>query len=63
MKHSNIEIKAECCDHEKIRLILKLCGADFKGKDRQIGTHFKTNDGKLNWFDEIISQRLDQNNN
>jgi len=47
MKCSNVEIKAECRDHEKIRLILKSRGADFKGKDHQIDTYFKTNDGRL----------------
>lgn len=47
MKHLNIEIKAKCDDHEKIRSILKSYNADFKGTDHQIDTYFKTNIGRL----------------
>lgn len=47
MKHLNIEIKAKCNDHEKIRAILKLRNAEFKGIDHQIDTYFKVNNGRL----------------
>lgn len=47
MKHLNIEIKAKCNDHEKIRDILKSRQADFKGTDHQIDTYFKANNGRL----------------
>lgn len=47
MKHLNIEIKAKCNNHEKIRAILKSRNADFKGTDHQIDTYFKVNNGRL----------------
>ena len=47
MKHLNIEIKAKCNDHEKIREILKSRNADFKGTDHQNDTYFKVNNGRL----------------
>jgi len=47
MKHLNIEIKAKCNNHEKIRSILKSRNADFKGTDHQIDTYFKVNNGRL----------------
>jgi len=47
MKHLNIEIKAKCDDHEKIRQILKSRNADFKGIKHQIDTYFKVNNGRL----------------
>lgn len=47
MKHLNIEIKARCNNHEKIRSVLKSRNADFKGTDHQIDTYFKVNNGRL----------------
>ena len=47
MSHINIEIKARCANHEKIREILKNKLADFKGTDHQIDTYFKVNSGRL----------------
>ena len=47
MKHLNIEIKAKCNDHDRIRCILKSHNADFKGIDHQIDTYFKVNNGRL----------------
>lgn len=47
MKHLNIEIKAKCNDHDKIRSVLKSHNADFKGIDHQIDTYFKVNNGRL----------------
>lgn len=47
MKHLNIEIKAKCNDHDKIRSVLKSRNADFKGTDHQIDTYFKVNNGRL----------------
>ena len=47
MNHLNIEIKAKCSDHNKVREILKSKSADFKGVDHQIDTYFKVNSGRL----------------
>jgi len=47
MKHLNIEIKARCDDHEKIRSILRENNADVKGADHQIDTYFKVPRGRL----------------
>lgn len=47
MGHLNVEIKAKCNNHEKIRNILVSKKADFRGKDHQIDTYFKTNNGRL----------------
>jgi len=47
MKYLNIEIKARCTNHEKIREILKSRNADFKGTDHQIDTYFKVSRGRL----------------
>lgn len=47
MKHLNIEIKARCDNHKKIRSVLKSRNADFKGVDHQIDTYFKVNNGRL----------------
>jgi predicted adenylyl cyclase CyaB len=45
--HINIEIKAKCCDSNKIRDLLKNQNAEFKGLDHQIDTYFKTHSGRL----------------
>jgi predicted adenylyl cyclase CyaB len=47
MGHLNVEIKAKCLDHNKVREILKSKSADFKGVDHQIDTYFKVNSGRL----------------
>ena len=47
MSHLNIEIKARCSDHEKIRSLLLSHHADYKGTDHQIDTYFKVNHGRL----------------
>jgi predicted adenylyl cyclase CyaB len=47
MGHLNVEIKAKCADHSKVREILKSKSADFKGVDHQIDTYFKVNSGRL----------------
>lgn len=47
MKHLNIEIKARCADHEKIRAVLRAQNADAKGMDHQIDTYFKVPQGRL----------------
>ena len=46
-KYLNIEIKAKCNDHEKIRSILKSHNADLRGADHQIDTYFKVSNGRL----------------
>lgn len=47
MGHLNVEIKAKCADHNKVREFLKSKSADFKGVDHQIDTYFKVNLGRL----------------
>ena len=46
--HLNIEIKAKCADHDKVRQkILSSDGAIFKGTDHQVDTYFQVNFGRL----------------
>ena len=47
MRHLNVEIKARCGSHKKVRDFLRSQGADFKGTDRQIDTYFRVNDGRM----------------
>lgn len=47
MSHLNIEIKARCSNHTKIRTLLQKQQAEFKGSDHQIDTYFKVNKGRL----------------
>src|SRR3990167_952738 len=47
MQHLNIEIKARCTDHEKIRELLRSHGANFKGTDHQVDTYFNVRNGRL----------------
>ena len=47
MSHMNIEIKARCSNHNKIRGILQAHNADYKGLDHQIDTYFNAAKGRL----------------
>ena len=47
MAHIDVEIKARCDNHEKIREILKSKSANFKGTDHQIDTYFNVPNGRL----------------
>lgn len=47
MTHINIEIKARCNNHSKIKKILKSQNAVYQGKDHQIDTYFLSNSGRL----------------
>lgn len=58
MPHLNIEIKAECSDHERIRNILVSRNADFKGVDHQIDTYFKVQHGRLKLREGNIENAL-----
>ncbi len=58
MKHFNIEVKAKYDDHEKIRLILASCHADFRGIDHQIDTYFVVNRGRLKLREGTIENHL-----
>lgn len=58
MPHLNIEIKARCDNHEKIRDILKSKNADFKGTDHQIDTYFKVPNGRLKLREGNIENHL-----
>lgn len=57
-KNINIEIKALCSDHDKIRNFLKSHNADFKGIDHQIDTYFKVNKGRLKLREGNIENNL-----
>lgn len=58
MKHINIEIKARCLDHKKIRELLLSHGADSRGTDHQIDTYFKVNRGRLKLREGTIENFL-----
>lgn len=47
MSHLNIEIKARCADHDRLRAILRERCADFRGVDRQMDTYFHCPNGRL----------------
>ena len=47
MSFLNVEIKASCTDHERIRALLEDRGARFDGLDHQIDTYFATTTGRL----------------
>ncbi|MEK7546742.1 MAG: class IV adenylate cyclase [Patescibacteria group bacterium] len=47
MAHINIEIKARCDNHEKVRNFLKSRKAGFRGIDHQVDTYFKVGAGRL----------------
>ncbi len=47
MGHLNVEIKARCANHDKVKEILKSKFANFKGVDHQVDTYFKVNSGRL----------------
>lgn len=54
----NIEIKALCSDHDKVRNFLKSHNADFKGIDHQIDTYFKVSKGRLKLREGNIENNL-----
>ena len=58
MDYVNIEIKARCSDHGKIRSILKSKNADFKGLDHQVDTYFKVSSGRLKLREGNIENHL-----
>jgi adenylate cyclase class 2 len=58
MQQVNIEIKARCSDHEKIRRILKNRNALYKGVDHQIDTYFKVRKGRLKLREGTIENDL-----
>ena len=47
MSHINIEIKARCSDHERIRKILQSRHADYRGVDNQVDVYFNVSYGRL----------------
>jgi predicted adenylyl cyclase CyaB len=54
----NVEIKARCLDHDRIRNFLKSHQAEFKGIDHQIDTYFKVNNGRLKLREGNIENNL-----
>ena len=47
MRVINVEIKAYCKDQKRIRDILSVRNADFRGTDRQVDTYFNSSSGRL----------------
>lgn len=58
MPHLNVEIKAKCADHDRIRRALAAGNADFHGKDFQTDTYFKTAFGRLKLREGTIENCL-----
>ena len=58
MPHFNVEIKARCDDHNKIRKILLANDADFKGMDHQVDTYFNVGTGRLKLREGNIENHL-----
>lgn len=54
----NIEIKAYCSDPQLAADILLANNADYKGKDHQIDTYFKVDDGRLKLREGNIENNL-----
>lgn len=47
MAHINIEIKAKCSEHDKVRKVLQEHSAEYHGLDHQIDTYFNVVQGRL----------------
>jgi adenylate cyclase class 2 len=58
MKVINVEIKALCNDHGRIRRILLKKQANFIGKDQQVDTYFLARCGRLKLREGTIEQNL-----
>ncbi|HEY32422.1 MAG TPA: class IV adenylate cyclase [Dehalococcoidia bacterium] len=58
MKRLIIEIKAKSNNQDRVREILKLRKADFKGTDHQIDTYFNVNYGRLKLREGRIESSL-----
>ena len=58
MSFVNVEIKARCEDTDKIRALLRSRNAAFKGRDHQIDTYFKVNEGRLKLREGTIENNL-----
>ena len=57
MPHFNVEIKARCDDHNKIRKILLANDADFKGMDHQVDTYFNVGTGRSGKRKKLYSRK------
>jgi len=58
MRVINVEIKAYCQDQERIRDILSVRNADFRGTDRQVDTYFNSSSGRLKLREGDIENNL-----
>jgi predicted adenylyl cyclase CyaB len=58
MKVINVEIKALCRDHSRIRSILSEKDAAFIGRDHQVDTYFKSVSGRLKLREGTIENNL-----
>ncbi len=58
MSHLNVEIKARCADHERVRAVLRARGARFVGTDHQIDTYFRAAAGRFKLREGRIENAL-----
>ncbi len=58
MDSLSLEIKARCSDPSRIRRILLVRGASFKGLDRQVDTYFRVPSGRLKLREGDIENAL-----
>ncbi len=58
MEHLNVEIKAYCSDHTKVRKILLEKQAESKGTDHQTDTYFQVPNGRLKLREGKIENAL-----
>ncbi len=58
MKIINVEIKARCSDHERIRRVLLEKNARFIGLDQQVDTYFRADSGRLKLREGAIENNL-----
>ncbi len=54
----NVEIKARCAAHDRIRGLLKARAARFVGEDRQVDTYFQVPRGRLKLREGTIERAL-----
>lgn len=54
----SIELKAKCKNPNKVRQILLKNDAEYRGRNHQIDTYFKTNNGRLKFRDGNVENRL-----
>ena len=54
----NVEIKARCPDHDRIRAVLESMNSRFVGSDHQVDTYFRVPEGRLKLREGTIENSL-----